>query len=259
MTMLMHVFFLSSALISKWRNSYKGSGCNFKGPLYSDIYYYFSLFTGESGSGKSTIGSLLLRFYDVNGGSINIGGQDIKLLDPTSLRQYVGTVSQVQVILIHIFLLRDWVFSHWYLNQQSKSKSIMNKTLKVVLFLYAWFLYLILVSSTKYFVCFYYFVFKLTFDLTEHNIFSFRQEPALFSMTIGENISYGAPNEVTTEQIVEAAKKANAYKFIKEFPDGFDTMVGERGQMLSGAFISLSLFLGRLYFLFLIMIFFVSI
>ena len=78
-------------------------------------------------------------------------------------------------------------------------------------------------------------------------------------MTIGENISYGAPNEVTTEQIVEAAKKANAYKFIKEFPDGFDTMVGERGQMLSGAFISLSLFLGRLYFLFLIMIFFVSI
>ena len=58
-------------------------------------------------------------------------------------------------------------------------------------------------------------------------------------MTIGENISYGAPNEVTTEQIVEAAKKANAYKFIKEFPDGFDTMVGERGQMLSGASISL--------------------
>lgn len=55
-------------------------------------------------------------------------------------------------------------------------------------------------------------------------------------MTIGENISYGAPNEVTTEQIVEAAKKANAYKFIKEFPDGLDTMVGERGQMLSGLY-----------------------
>lgn len=55
-------------------------------------------------------------------------------------------------------------------------------------------------------------------------------------MTVGENISYGAPNEVTTEQIIEAAKKANAYKFIKEFPDGLDTMVGERGQMLSGPY-----------------------
>ena len=64
--------------------------------------------------------------------------------------------------------------------------------------------------------------------------FCISQEPTLFSMTIGENISYGAPHEVTTEQIIEAAKKANAYKFIKGFPDGLDTLVGERGQMLSG-------------------------
>ena len=53
-------------------------------------------------------------------------------------------------------------------------------------------------------------------------------------MTIRENISYGASHEVTSEQVIDAAKKANAYKFINEFPDGFDTLVGERGQMLSG-------------------------
>ena len=53
-------------------------------------------------------------------------------------------------------------------------------------------------------------------------------------MTIGENISYGASDDVTTEEIIDAAKKANAYKFISEFPNGFDTLVGERGQMLSG-------------------------
>jgi len=53
-------------------------------------------------------------------------------------------------------------------------------------------------------------------------------------MSIGENISYGASGEVTTEQIIEAAQKANAYRFISEFPDGFSTLVGERGQMLSG-------------------------
>jgi len=108
---------------------------------------------GESGSGKSTVGSLLLRYYDVNKGGIDVGGHDIRSFDPTSLRQYIGTVSQ---------------------------------------------------------------------------------EPALFSMTICENISYGATHDVTTNDIIDAAKKANAYKFISDFPDGFDTLVGERGQMLSG-------------------------
>lgn len=53
-------------------------------------------------------------------------------------------------------------------------------------------------------------------------------------MTISENISYGATHDVSTDDILDAAKKANAYKFINDFPDGFDTLVGERGQMLSG-------------------------
>jgi len=59
------------------------------------------------------------------------------------------------------------------------------------------------------------------------------QEVILFGGTIGENIAYGKP-DATEEEITEAARKANALDFIKQFPEGFDTMVGERGVQLSG-------------------------
>jgi ATP-binding cassette subfamily B protein len=59
------------------------------------------------------------------------------------------------------------------------------------------------------------------------------QEPYLFHGTVADNIAYGHP-EATPEQIIEAAKAANAHDFIVGFPDGYDTMVGERGQSLSG-------------------------
>ncbi|RLN26473.1 hypothetical protein BBJ28_00012868, partial [Nothophytophthora sp. Chile5] len=59
------------------------------------------------------------------------------------------------------------------------------------------------------------------------------QEPSLFANSIMENIRHGAPSS-TDEQVVEAAKMANAYDFIMEFPQGFDTEVGERGTQLSG-------------------------
>ena len=59
------------------------------------------------------------------------------------------------------------------------------------------------------------------------------QQSLLFSATIEENIAYGAPN-ATQEQIIEAAKSANAHDFISEFPDGYQTEVGERGVTLSG-------------------------
>jgi len=59
------------------------------------------------------------------------------------------------------------------------------------------------------------------------------QEPTLFNETIANNISYGAP-EASRDEIVEAAKAANAYDFIMSFPEGFDTPVGERGTQLSG-------------------------
>jgi len=62
------------------------------------------------------------------------------------------------------------------------------------------------------------------------------QEPILFSSSIADNISYGAVTgqQVSSDDIMDAAVQANAYGFIKSFPKGFDTVVGERGQMLSG-------------------------
>ena len=63
------------------------------------------------------------------------------------------------------------------------------------------------------------------------------QEPVLFSMSIAENIAYGLPEQfadVSMNDVIDAARQANAYDFIMSFPDGFNTMVGERGQMLSG-------------------------
>ena len=110
---------------------------------------------GASGSGKSTIAALFLRFYDPQSGSIKIGDCDIKTLPQTWLRNNIGTVPQ---------------------------------------------------------------------------------EPVLFSMSIKDNIAYGSPNPhlVTQEQIYEAAEEANAFSFIENFPDKFNTIVGERGVNLSG-------------------------
>ncbi|RLN70471.1 hypothetical protein BBJ28_00018547, partial [Nothophytophthora sp. Chile5] len=59
------------------------------------------------------------------------------------------------------------------------------------------------------------------------------QEPVLFAGTIAENIALGKPG-ATREQVVEAAKSANAYDFISNFPLGFDTDVGDRGAQVSG-------------------------
>lgn len=59
------------------------------------------------------------------------------------------------------------------------------------------------------------------------------QEPFLFSGTIRENIAYGKPG-ATDEEIVAVAKRASAHEFISSFPDGYDTIVGERGLRLSG-------------------------
>lgn len=59
------------------------------------------------------------------------------------------------------------------------------------------------------------------------------QEPFLFSMTIRENIAYGRP-DVPDEQIIDAAKRAQAHDFIMSMPKGYDTLLGERGMGLSG-------------------------
>jgi len=60
------------------------------------------------------------------------------------------------------------------------------------------------------------------------------QHVHLFNDTIAANIAYGRINEVTREEIIEAATKANALEFIEGFDNGFDTIIGENGSMLSG-------------------------
>jgi ABC-type multidrug transport system fused ATPase/permease subunit len=107
---------------------------------------------GPTGGGKSTIVSLIPRFYDPTAGSISIDGTDIRDFKISGLRNQIG------------FVLQD---------------------------------------------------------------------TGLFRGTIRENIAYGRPG-ATEEEIVEAAKLANADEFIARMPHGYDTLVGERGQTLSG-------------------------
>jgi ATP-binding cassette subfamily B protein len=107
---------------------------------------------GRSGSGKTTLTKLLLRFSDVDGGTIRIDNQDITRIKQADLRSFIAYVPQ---------------------------------------------------------------------------------EPALFHRTLAENIAYGKPRASEAE-IHEAAKKAHAADFIEKLPDGYKTMVGERGVKLSG-------------------------
>jgi ATP-binding cassette subfamily B protein len=107
---------------------------------------------GATGSGKSTLVKLLLRFYEVEKGSITIDGTNIKELNLFDLRQCIAWVSQ--------------------------------------------------------------------------DVF-------LFHGTVAENIRYGSFDS-THKQIIDAAKLAEAHEFIQELPQGYDTIVGERGQKLSG-------------------------
>jgi ATP-binding cassette subfamily B protein len=108
---------------------------------------------GSSGAGKSTIVSLLQRFYDVDQGRITVDGNTLEDLDLQWLRSHIGYV---------------------------------------------------------------------------------QQEPQLFGLTVKENMLYGVHREVTMEEIEQAAKDAHAHEFIKDWPEGYDTLVGERGVKLSG-------------------------
>jgi len=107
---------------------------------------------GPSGAGKTTISSLLVRFYDPTGGRIMIDGKDAREYDLTGLRSNMAIVPQ---------------------------------------------------------------------------------EVLLFGGTIRENIAYGKPGAVE-EEILQAAEQANAIEFISKFPEGLETLVGERGVQLSG-------------------------
>lgn len=107
---------------------------------------------GESGVGKTTITSLLMRLYDVSSGGIYIDGTNIQDVRQGSLRDHIAVVFQ---------------------------------------------------------------------------------DPALFSGTIRENIVYAKPH-ATEQELIKAAKAANAYEFIEKLDDKFDTEIGERGLKLSG-------------------------
>jgi ATP-binding cassette subfamily B protein len=107
---------------------------------------------GPTGVGKTTLASLIPRFYDVGEGSITLDGRDIRDLTLKSLRQ------QISIVLQDVFL---------------------------------------------------------------------------FHGTARENVLFGGP-EATEREMVEAAKIANAHEFITQLPDGYDTLIGERGVKLSG-------------------------
>ncbi|KAI7849839.1 P-loop containing nucleoside triphosphate hydrolase protein [Circinella umbellata] len=107
---------------------------------------------GSSGSGKSTIASLLERFYEPASGTVFLDGYDLSEMDPSWLRQQIGFINQ---------------------------------------------------------------------------------EPVLFATSILENIRYGKP-DATMKQVQQAARQANAETFIESFPEGYETIVGERGAALSG-------------------------
>lgn len=70
-------------------------------------------------------------------------------------------------------------------------------------------------------------------DDVRSNIAYVPQEPLLFHRSIRENIAYGDP-DATEEEVIEAAKLAHAHDFITKLPEGYDTLVGERGVKLSG-------------------------
>ena len=73
------------------------------------------------------------------------------------------------------------------------------------------------------------------YEITEfrHNLAIVPQEVLLFGGTIRENIAYGKPG-ASEEEVIEAAQQSNSWEFIQHFPEGLDTMVGERGVKLSG-------------------------
>ena len=112
----------------------------------------YTALVGPSGAGKTTLCSLIPRFYDVTAGRVCVDGKDVRKLTMKSLRGQIGMV---------------------------------------------------------------------------------QQDVYLFTGTIFENIAYGKPG-ATREEVVAAAKNANAHEFIMQFPDGYDTDIGQRGIKLSG-------------------------
>lgn len=74
---------------------------------------------------------------------------------------------------------------------------------------------------------------SINLNLLRSNIATVGQEPVLFSTTIGENIRYGNP-DATDKEVIAAAQNSGAHDFIAKLPQGYNTLVGEKGSQLSG-------------------------
>ncbi|MDH3981608.1 MAG: ABC transporter ATP-binding protein/permease [Kiritimatiellaceae bacterium] len=74
---------------------------------------------------------------------------------------------------------------------------------------------------------------KYTVESLRRQIGIVTQDTVLFNRSVAENIAYGSP-DATRSQVEDAAKRANAHKFIQELENGYDTVIGERGSLLSG-------------------------
>jgi ABC-type multidrug transport system fused ATPase/permease subunit len=74
---------------------------------------------------------------------------------------------------------------------------------------------------------------ELTLTSLRREIGVIAQDPFLFSATVHDNIAFGRP-EATAEEVEHAARLAQAHEFVVELPDGYDTVIGERGITLSG-------------------------
>jgi len=74
---------------------------------------------------------------------------------------------------------------------------------------------------------------SLSPEWLRRNVGVVAQEPLLFSCSVAENMRYGRTT-ATTDEVVSAAKAANAHEFVSKFPEGYETLVGERGVKLSG-------------------------
>lgn len=61
-----------------------------------------------------------------------------------------------------------------------------------------------------------------------------QQEPVLFGVSVRDNLTYGLDRNVSDNELDEACRKANAHDFVQQFPQGYETLVGERGVRLSG-------------------------
>ena len=87
-------------------------------------------------------------------------------------------------------------------------------------------------------------------DIKDYSLASLRQQIAivsqkvtLFNSTIYSNIAYGDLADKSAKQVKAAAKMANAHEFIENLPDGYETLIGDDGVMLSGGHVSVSLLL----------------